>query len=337
VHLIALVGSLDHVCVRYRLTAYGRYLERAGHELELHALPDEWWPRLRLAREVAHADAIIIQRKLLPRWQLHLLRQTGRPLIYDFDDAIFMHNSYSARGSHSSHRSRRFAAMARTADVLIAGNDWLREQATQWMPAQRIRVIPTCVAVNNYPLAEHERAGAGVRLVWVGSASTLRGLEATRPLLETLGQRVPGLGLKLICDRFLRLDHLSVIECSWTEATEPGDITDADIGISWLPDDAWSRGKCGLKVLQYMAAGLPVVANPVGVQEDLVQHGQTGFLAETVDQWVDAVGRLASDPELRRRMGQAGRRRVEESFDVRVGAGRWLEVLEELRQRKMAG
>ena len=110
----------------------------------------------------------------------------------------------------------------------------------------------------------------------------------------------------------------------------------SDIGISWLPDDTWSQGKCGLKVLQYMAAGLPVVANPVGVQAEMVRHGETGFLAETPDQWAEAVGRLARDPALRRTMGRAGRRRVETGFSVAFGAGRWLEVLRRLEQKEAA-
>src|SRR5207253_3934259 len=119
--------------------------------------------------------------------------------------------------------------------------------------------------------------------------------------------------LKLICDRFLSLRHLPVVRCRWSQAGETAALADADIGISWVPDDLWSRGKCGLKVLQYMAAGLPVVANPVGVQAELVRHGENGFLARTPDEWAEAVGRLAHDPELRRRMGQAGRRLVEDA------------------------
>jgi glycosyltransferase involved in cell wall biosynthesis len=167
-----------------------------------------------------------------------------------------------------------------------------------------------------------------VELVWVGSASTLRGLEAARPLLEEVGRRVPGLRLKLVCDSFLRLRHLAVVPCPWSQAAEAADIAAADVGISWLPDDLWSRGKCGLKVLQYMAAGLPVVANPVGVQADLVRSGETGLLARTPAEWADALGRLAADPELRRRLGAAGRRRVEADFSVASGASRWLRLLE---------
>src|SRR5205823_6161821 len=165
-----------------------------------------------------------------------------------------------------------------------------------------------------YQLAKHERSGSGVELAWIGSASTLNGLQLIRPLLESLGRRWPGLQLKLICDQFLQFTNLPVRQRTWSEDTEAAELGASDIGLSWLPDDLWSRGKCGLKVLQYMAAGLPVVANPVGVQATMVRHGETGFLAATPAEWTDALGRLARDPALRSRMGRAGRRRVEEEF-----------------------
>src|SRR5207244_2721992 len=112
-----------------------------------------------------------------------------------------------------------------------------------------------------------------------GSSSTLQGLERTGGLWNEIGRRCPGVVLKLICDKGLSLTHLPVELCSWSETTEATALAAADIGVSWLPDDAWSKGKCGLKVLQYMAAGLPVVANAVGVQTTLIRHGETGFLA----------------------------------------------------------
>ena len=120
---------------------------------------------------------------------------------------------------------------------------------------------------------------------------------------------------------------LPVEECVWSEATEPAELAAADVGIGWVPDDPWSRGKCGLKLLQYMAAGLAVVANPVGVQTDLVTPGETGLLATTTDDWVNAIRTLANDPHLRRRLGRAGRERVEREYSVAVGGRRWVEVL----------
>src|SRR5262249_30819219 len=154
------------------------------------------------------------------------------------------------------------------------------------------------------------------QLVWIGSSSTLRGMERIQPLLENLGKRQPGLEWKIICDRFLTLRALPVLRCPWSETSEAAELAQADIGISWLPDDLWSRGKCGLKILQYMAAGLPVVANPVGMQAALVRDGETGFLVRTEEEWHDAIARLAVDPALRRRMGLAGRALVETRFNV---------------------
>jgi glycosyltransferase involved in cell wall biosynthesis len=330
VHLTALVDSPEHVCCRYRVTAFRPFLERAGHALELRPWPQSWWGRLRLPGELRRADAVLVQRRLLPGWQLALLRRAARALLFDFDDAVFLRDSYSRRGLHSRTRLRRFAAVVRAADAVVAGNDFLRAAALRWAPPGRLHVVPTCVDTGRYPLAGHTRAGEGVQLVWIGSSSTLRGLEAVRPLLEQVGRRCPGLRLRLVCDRFLELRHLPVLARPWSEAGEAEELAAADIGISWVPDDLWSRGKCGLKVLQYMAAGLPVVANPVGVQADLVRHGTTGFLVDTAEGWAAAVGRLARDPDLRRRLGAAGRRVVEREYSVGAGAARWLAVLDGL-------
>ena len=334
--LIALVESPEHVCCRYRLAAFRPFLQRALHELELLAWPTGWWSWLRVGHSLRSADAVTVQRRLLPSWQLHIVRRASRVLLYDFDDAVFLRDSYATKGLHSRRRLRRFMATIQAADAVIAGNAFLAEQAVAAARQPRVRVIPTCVDPDRYPLAQHTRSPGNAELVWVGSSSTLRGLETIRPLLEQLGHELPGLRLKLVCDRFLHLQQLPVHECLWSETTEAADIAAADIGISWLPDDLWSQGKCGLKVLQYMAAGLPVVANSVGVQKEMVRHGETGFLAETPGQWVEAVGRLARDPELRRRMGGAARRRVEADYSVAVGAAKWLELLERWDKRSEA-
>jgi glycosyltransferase involved in cell wall biosynthesis len=324
VQLTALVEAPDHVCCRYRLLAFQPFLEAAGHSLQLWPLPRRWWSRLRLFREL-RGRTVLLQRHLLPGWQLAMLRRWARRLVFDFDDAIFLRDSYAARGLHHAGRLRRFEVTVRASDVVVAGNDYLAQRALE-CGARCVHVIPTCVDPRRYPLAE-PRSGPSVRLVWVGSSSTLRGLERAAPLLEEVGRAVPGTELKLICDRFLSFSSLRVLPCPWTEAGEADEIAAADVGVSWVPDDLWSSGKCGLKVLQYMAAGLPVVANPVGVHRTMVRDGETGFLAETPSEWVAAVGRLARDAGLRRRLGRAGRDLVEAEYSVAAGAARWREVL----------
>jgi glycosyltransferase involved in cell wall biosynthesis len=332
--LVGLVEHPEHVCCRYRLAAFRPLFEQAGHQLDLRSFPLSWWSWLQIKHTVRHADAVIVQRRLLTSWQLGLLRRATPRVLFDFDDAVFLRDSYASRGMYSPRRLRRFANMMRHVDAVVAGNAFLARQAGQWIDSRCVHVIPTCVDPPRYPTAIHQRAGASVELVWIGSSSTLQGLEAIGPLLDEIGRCWPGLRLKLICDRFLEMENLPVIRRSWSEATEAEDLASADLGISWVPDDAWSRGKCGLKVLQYMAAGLPVVANPVGVQAEIVRHGETGFLCATPDEWSAAIGRLSHDPLLRKRMGEEGRLVVETKYSVGSGADGWLGILNGMHDRK---
>jgi len=341
--LSALVKSADHVCCRYRLRAFQAGFAAAGHSLECHARPQSFWRRLGIGRGMEKADAVILQRMLLSPLELSLLRRTVRKLIFDFDDAVWLRDSYSPKGIGSPRRRRRFTSLLQRCEAVVAGNSFLAEHAARCADVP-IRIIPTCVDVSRYSLARHDRPADVAELVWIGSSSTLQGLEAIEPLLERIGEcnRCTGEGrglrlrLKLICDRFLKLRELPVVAARWSEATEAAELAAADIGISWVPDDPWSRGKCGLKVLQYMASGLPVVANPVGVQAELVRHGETGLLARTDDEWVEAIQLLASDPELRRRMGQAGRALVEEKFSVATGSRLWLSLLQRMSVQRIS-
>jgi glycosyltransferase involved in cell wall biosynthesis len=326
--VVALVESPDHVCCRYRLAAFRPMLETAGHTLELTPLPRGWVRTLRLFAALRDADAVILQRRLLPAFQLAVLRRFARKLIFDFDDAVWLRDSYHPRGLASRRRSGRFRGVVRAADLVVAGNAFLAAEAERDARSPVV-VIPTCLDPMAYPVADHT-AASGLRLAWVGSASTLRGLECVRESLEAVGRAVPGVHLKMICDQFLRFDALPVDEVPWARDTEAAELAAADIGIAWMPDDDWSRGKCGLKVLQYQAAGMPVIANPVGVHNEMVRPGENGYLVRTPGEWVEAVSRLAADAGRRRRMGAAGRSRVEAAYGVATGGGLWIDALTRL-------
>ena len=336
----ALVESESHVCCRYRLVAFAPALAAAGHTLTFVSLPPTLRGRWTLPARLAGFDAVVLQRKLLPRWLLARVRRAARRLVFDFDDAVWLRDSYSPKGFDDARRLARFAATVAASDAVVAGNDYLAAAARDHAgPAARVTVIPTCVDLSVYaphsysPLTPHPLP---LQLVWVGSSSTLKGLERFTPTLSAVGRAAPGTRLKLVCDRFIRIPDLPVDECRWAAATEAADIGSADVGVGWVPDDPWSRGKCGLKVLQYQAAGLPVVANPVGVHPDMVRPGGTGFLATTTAEWVDAVRALAADPGLRARLGAAGRQLVRSRYDVPVGAAAWVRLLDGLAAKAAA-
>ncbi|MGE5756196.1 MAG: glycosyltransferase family 4 protein [Planctomycetaceae bacterium] len=356
---LALVDAPDHVCCRYRLRAFEPALHTSGGSLSVQAIARGALGRWRQLGQAGDYDSVILQRKLLPTWQLQRLRRRARHLVFDFDDAVLYRDSYDLRGPSCRRRAARFAAIVRSADAVIAGNDFLADCALRFgASVGRVHVIPTCIDTRRYRPSEHversaEKAstphpnppprggrenedplpprggglgwggtaeGAGLDLVWIGSSSTLQGLELQRPLWERIGREVPGARLRVICDRFPSFEALPVVAVPWSGSTEADALAAGDVGISWIPDDLWSRGKCGLKVLQYQAAGLPVLANPVGVQAEMVVPEVSGLLATTPDEWVEAVRRLATAPALRLRMGRAARASVESRYSVAAWA-----------------
>jgi glycosyltransferase involved in cell wall biosynthesis len=319
--LLALVEAPDHVCCRYRVRAFANALEDAGWSLSCEGLHRGAVFRSFQLHRASQFDAVILQRKLLPSWQLRALRRSARHLVFDFDDAVLFRDSYSPRGPYSRWRYRRFAQAVRVADTVVAGNDFLADWALRaGAKVERVHVIPTCVDPRSYPVARHDQPSSQLELVWIGSASTLQGMEQSRPIWEKVAEALPELRLRVICDRFPERFPLPIVPIAWHEQSEARELAAGHIGVSWLPDDPWSRGKCGLKVLQYQAAGLPVVANAVGSHREMVRDGETGLLADTPQEWVDAILRLAGDARLRQKLGLAARRRVETDYSVSAWA-----------------
>ena len=334
--VLALIENADHVCYRYRLNALAWAMAEQGLCLEGAPIEKALGARLRQLLAVGHADVVILQRKLLPSWQLALLRRRAKCLVYDVDDALFHRDSFVRKSTLSRVRLARFRKTVRAADAVIAGNDYLRQYASAYTDPWRVHWVPTCVQPQWYRPATHNRMGRAVRLVWIGQRSMLPSLECLREHFAAIARWLPDMHLRLVCDAATEFPGLRVGLRRWSTATEAEDLADADIGISWLPDDLWSQGKCGLKVLQYMAAGLPVVANPVGIHRQMVVHGETGLLAATPSQWAAAIARLAADPRLRSRMGAAGRQRVKEQYNVEHWGPRLASVVDSVARGRGA-
>jgi glycosyltransferase involved in cell wall biosynthesis len=328
--LLALTEEPDHVCYRYRIEAYAPALAEMGWRLESLPLTLDTLARTRQIRRAAAADLVILQRKLLPLWQLALLRKLARVLVYDFDDAQFHRDSYSPKGPSSWSRLAHFWATVYAADGVFAGNSYLHEQAGALLPPGRVHLVPTCINPDKYPAAVHQRRAGAVKLVWIGQPSTLPCLDMAQSMLAAAAATLPGLELRVISSQLPCLKGIGLVPQAWSSADEAAHLADADIGVSWLPDDPWSRGKCGLKVLQYMAAGLPVVANPVGMNREMVVHGRTGLLAETRQEWAAAIARLANEPLLRRELGTAGRRLVRNRYSVARWAPQFAAIIDRL-------
>ncbi|MCC2978181.1 glycosyltransferase family 4 protein [Sphingomonas sp. PL-96] len=282
-------------------------------------------------------DLVWIHKELFPYtpgWFEGLIGRMGIPVVYDFDDAIFHNYDLSRRPLVRQLLGRRFEPLLRRVSAVSCGNAYLWDYAARFCPNSV--VIPTVVDTDGYrPRSPAPDAGPPV-IGWIGSHSTWSYVEPLVPMLEALV--VEGRARVRIVGSGVAAADLPAFEMiDWTEATEIAEVQAMDIGIMPLTDDPWSRGKCGYKLIQYMACGLPVVASPVGVNVDLAQPGVNGMLAETVEEWRGALVSLLEDETLRAAYGRAGRERVERDFSLKAHAPRFIALLQSAVADKQDG
>lgn len=272
-------------------------------------------------------DILWVQYELfpyLPGLIERLAKMSGKRIVVDYDDAIF--HMYDAHRVPAIRRllGRKLVPLLSSADTVICGNAYIQAYAGRYCP--RTPIIPTVVDTNVFAPSPGARPDGPVVIGWIGSPSTWGFVEPHLPWLLPLLERhdatlrVVGAG-----PRAKGLPRVEAVE--WTEATEVAHLQAMDIGIMPVVDDAWARGKCGYKLIQYMACGLPVIGAPVGVNSEIVADGENGFLAQTPDQWQAALVRLIGDADLRRDMGIRGRARAVERYSLAAHAPRLLEVL----------
>lgn len=257
------------------------------------------------------ADVVVILRKTFSLPFLRLLRLCSKNLIFDLDDAIFCRSD----GKASNSRQLRFERVARICEQVWAGNLYLADMAGRYN--ESVKIMPTSLDYRKY-LLEVEKNPDYFDLVWIGSRSTQKYLQKWLPVLESLSEIIPNLRLKIVADFDLSSERLKITAVPWSKKGEAEELSSAHIGIAPMSDDSWTKGKCGLKVLQYMAASLPVVSSPTGVNREIVKHGVTGYLAESPKEWWVAIEKLAHDSDLRQAMGEAGQMRVVKQYSIDV-------------------
>lgn len=323
--VLAITSNLAQASSRLRVAALVEPLAARGFALDLFALPRRWSERRDLLRSAGDYHAVLLQRKLLDPWNWRLLRRHARRVIFDIDDAVLYHPHRV--GPYSRLRTAmRFSATVRNADHVVAGNRYLADLFAR--PGCSAMILPTVIDAGRYRVKRHAPT-CGPRLVWIGSRSTLPYLRRFLPALEIAARRIPGLRLMTIADATVRSSILPVEHVPWSLDGEADALCRGDIGIAPTPLDRWTLGKCGFKIVQYMAAGLPVIASPVGANAAMVRPGETGLLPPRPEDWPDAIAALAGDTDLRRRMGAAGRARVERHYRLDDAADTWAAVLGE--------
>jgi Glycosyl transferases group 1 len=324
--LCLLNGGPDHPSTRFRILQHLESLHRRGLKTDLLvAKRGAGYGILEMRRRAEAADVVLVQKKLLAPWKLSLLPRRV-PIVFDFDDAVFEVSpdeedrfGPARAGRRAGSRRRRLRAVLKRAALTIAGNGFLAAQARAVTP--RVTVLPTGVDLAPFPenavreAAARRRARTGEkRIGWIGSRPSLRYLAALAEPLRAACARLPGARVVQVSNAFAELPGVPVETRPWDAAREASDLLEFDVGLMPLDDRPFSRGKCGLKILQYQAAGVPVICTPVGANLEIVRGDATGLFAADAAGWTSAIVRLLTDGDLAERLGQAGRDRVRESY-----------------------
>jgi glycosyltransferase involved in cell wall biosynthesis len=325
---------------RYRTFQYLPWLEQAGIKCQVRPLFDEAYLAHRYqsgrghVRDILRAffrraaalitarrfDVVVVEKEALPyfpalpeRW----LRLLGVPYVVDYDDALFHQYDQHRSGWVRRLLGQKIARVMRYAHLVTAGNAYLADYARR-AGAPKVERIPTVIDLERYPFPGIKPPSDMPFIIgWIGSPSTAKYLHAIAPALAEICAGGKGL-VRLIGSGPIDLPGVPVEVLQWDQATEVDELKRFDVGIMPLPDEPWERGKCGFKLIQYMACGLPVVASPVGVNSEIVEQGVNGYLAETSAEWIHVLATLLLDTAPRQRMGQAGRKKVEQEYSLQV-------------------
>jgi glycosyltransferase involved in cell wall biosynthesis len=256
-----------------------------------------------------------------------LLARSGKPIVFDFDDAIWIPDSRSVNGWFTRFRfPGKTATICRLASAVVVSNTYLAGYARR--RNTDVHVIPSTVDLNLFPVQRPLDDEHPFVIAWTGSASTLAHLETARAAIERFGRKRKTV-LRVICSRppDRPFDGVDLQFVPWSAETEATSLGRSHVGIMPLPDDEYTRGKGGYKALLYMAVGRPAVLSPVGVNSEIVEHGRNGMLARSVDEWVMALDALAESRTLRDRVARAGRLTVEEGYSAESGAAAFAGVV----------
>lgn len=342
---IVMLSSGDRVpSSRFRMLPYVRHFRNSGHRCTLaSSVPQkyEWFPQIgfrlsqRLKRLIRYLhwyqsrirgdEIVIIDREVFdsPGTKLEdCFRKTTQRVVLDLDDAVFLR--YPAK----------FERLTRLADLIVCGNSFIEEWAKE--RNENTIIIPTCVEMAQYPAKDwSDAAGRVPRLGWIGTSGNLRYLEVAAAGLRRLSQKMD-FELQVIVPEIeplsdINLDGVKIQHVPWQKEIEVDQLRQLDVGIMPLfAAEDWDRYKCGLKLIQYMAAGIPAVAAPVGVNASIIDHGQNGFLADSDDDWAAHLGTLAGDLALRKSIGNAARETAAARYSIEANYSRYETALQKL-------
>jgi glycosyltransferase involved in cell wall biosynthesis len=329
-NLLILTNNPNRASFRQRIAIYQNFLKSNGINCDMVRIPSASLARRQLFKQAVKYDGVLLHKKGLNFIDAFFLRRYSKKIIYDLDDAVMYKDQIPER--YSRLRFRRFARSAELADMIITGNSYLAEQASKFN--QNVVILPTGLDTKAYRAQTGIQNDEKIRLVWIGSRSTLKYLAEIKPALEQIGSHFSNVTLRIICDDFFDLKNMEVEKIQWSLKKQAADLATSHIGLAPLPDNRFTRGKCGFKILQYQVAGLPVVASPVGVNSEYARQDVTAFHAVNIHDWTEKISQLIVDPQLRKQMGNKGTEHVQ-NFDTSIIGKKLLELIKQCLEARL--
>lgn len=335
-NIIFLIRPNNHPASRYRVKQYIPFLRQQGVKVKLTLFPKSIFEWARFTKRLRGVDIVFAQKKKINNFWMQRIKKSGAKVVYDVDDAV-MFNSSRHESPDSPMRMRKYKKMVERCDGIITGNSYLKSLTEKYN--SKIWVLSLSMDMSKYPVKEYksdneicsvcqkEKIKDKIVLGWIGGAKSLFFVNNIMPTLEEVAMRHKNLVLKIVCSKFPESSKIEIIKKEWREEDEGQDVRSFDIGLAMLTDDPWSKGKCGTKLLQCMAAGVPSIASPVGVHNEIIDEGINGFLARNRDEWFEKISILVKNAALRKSIGLAGRKTVEENYSLDVNAPKLLEIL----------
>jgi len=272
-------------------------------------------------------DLLWIEKELfpwLPSWCEMLIARLGVPYIVDYDDAIFHRYDTHSNIFVRKLLGNKIDAVMRNASLVTAGNEYLMAHAEK-AGARRVEYLPTVIDLERYSVKDNTENSV-FTIGWIGSPATVKYLEMIRPVLLEWGKK-NNARFVIIGDDSFKLEGIRVEHHPWSQDSEVSEIQKFDVGIMPLPDGPIEMGKCGYKLIQYMACGKSVIASPVGVNSGIVEHGINGFLANSEKEWLNALDLLYANHELRHEMGISGSGKVKSVYCIQATGQRFVNLL----------
>jgi glycosyltransferase involved in cell wall biosynthesis len=303
--------------------------------LPLFNIIESYFARVLLLLRKNRYDIIWLQQEAfpwIPAWFETALLKSNIPLVVDYDDAFFHR--------YDQHKSKiiqlllkdKIDRVMNSADVVIAGNDYLAERAIK-NNSKKVVILPTVVDIVNYKPVSHKKNGL-FTIGWIGAPSTAKYIFTIQEALKEIALE-DNVKIVFVGSGDIQMENVPVEIRKWDETTEVKEIQSFDVGIMPLDDTDWEKGKCGFKLIQYMACGKPVIGSPIGVNSKIIVDGENGYLANNIEEWIKYFRIIKNEYELRDKMGSVGRAWVEEKYSLQVIAPKLIQIFNNLIEERL--